>query len=320
MNVLLSMPNDQQSNNYIINALQDLGHEVIYIDHRVHLEECYKIVPIIFKEAKIDLFLCLYLVPNRTYSVDFIQIMKAHYPNIKYCAWLFDVTVGDINAPQNEELIKILKEYDYFFTTVRGQVEEFKDKGINAYFMPEGFDSYTYDFSGKMPYKYDVSFIGQLGHPLIHKERLPLLKKIINKFNNVAIFGQLFQSDKDILLFHKRRPTFNDVEHSKIVAQSKINLCQSGWGDIDGYFSARNYRIMGSGGFCLANHSKGIEDFFEIDKEIATYKSEAECLEKIQYYLVHEEERNKIRLAGQKRVIKDYLFYYRLEELLKIVV
>lgn len=319
MNILLSMPNDHQTNDYIINAIQDLGHEVFFIDHRTYLKECYQIVPQVLSAIKIDLMLCCYLVPGKTYDPDFLQIIKTHYPNVKLCAWLFDTTIDGVLCPENEGLIKIIKEYDYFFTTVRGQVEEFKTKGVNAYFLPEGYSPYSHDLSSKLSYKYDVSFIGQVGHPLVHQDRLELLEAITKKFSNSIIYGPIFTQSVSILQFHKKRPTFNDVEHSKIVAQSKINICHSGWGFIDGYFSARNYKVMGSGGFCLANYSLGIEDFFEVGKELDVYKTKEDCLSKIEHYLNNDSEREKIRLLGQDKVLNNYTFNHSLIKIFAVI-
>ncbi|KKM77022.1 hypothetical protein LCGC14_1374300, partial [marine sediment metagenome] len=80
--------------------------------------------------------------------------------------------------------------------------------------------------------------------------------------------------------------------------------------------SARDYRIMGAGGFLLTNHVDGIEDWFEIGKMCDTYRSPEECLTKIKYYLEHEDERKTIAAYGQKVVHEKHKFSDRLREVI----
>ncbi len=315
MNILLSMPNDRQSNNYIINALQDLGHQVFFCDHRRFLKECVEGVPDMLYHAKIDMMIVLYLVPNETYSAEYICNLKTRFPQITYVSWIFDTTIGGKYCDENEDFINIIKEYDYFFTVVPEHATSLRNKGVSAFFIPEGFDPYTLDLTQMIEPIYDVSFIGQVGHPGVHQSRLPLLKKIISKHDKTIVYGPIYCDDRDVILHSARRSTFNDVEHSRIVAQSKINIGHSGWPHLYGYFSARNYRIMGSGGFLLANHSKGIEDFFELDKEIVVYDTFQDCLEKIDYYLNHEDERKAIAMAGKKKVFNNHLFSHSIQKI-----
>ena len=316
------MPADGQSNDYIVNALQDLGHEVFYCDHRRFLEKCYEVVPAIMKLANIDLMLVLYLVENKTYSKEYIDILKAKFPNVKYAAWIFDTTINGQYCDESDSFVDLMKRYDYFFTVCRGQVESFKKQDVNAYFLPEGFSPYMRNlnflsYSSKK--KYDITFIGQIGSKTVHQERMPLLKSIIDFYSNTRIWGALFDNETEILKHHAQRPTFNDIEHSRIVAESRINLGHSGWSHIDGYFSARNYRIMGTGGFLLANHSKNVEEFFEPDVEAVFYKDNQECLDKIKYYLKNESEREAISKKGILKVLQKHTFNHRLEEMIKII-
>jgi len=68
MKIFLSMPNDGQSNNYIINALQDLKYDVFFFDHRHFLEQCRKTVLELLKREKPEYMMVLYLVDGGTYT------------------------------------------------------------------------------------------------------------------------------------------------------------------------------------------------------------------------------------------------------------
>lgn len=60
--------------------------------------------------------------------------------------------------------------------------------------------------------------------------------------------------------------------------------------------------IMACGGFLLTNWQPELEEYFVEGVEFAVFDSMDECVEKVHYYLTHEEERRKIAQAGQKKV------------------
>lgn len=92
---------------------------------------------------------------------------------------------------------------------------------------------------------------------------------------------------------------------------SKINLNFSGTGNRKG-LKARVPLVCLSGGFLLTEYVPGIENFFEIDKEIVCFKNAEEMVEKITYYLSHAEERRAIARAGWKRATNEYSPYHML--------
>jgi len=226
MNFLLSMPNDGQSNNYIINALHDLGHNVFFVDHRARYEECLEHVPNFLMHEKIDIMLVLFFANGRTYDKEYLNMLKARFPQVAYVSWIFDATIDGEYCDENKRFVNLMKSYDFFFTVARGQVESFREQGVKAYHAPEGACPYTISMKG-MEQIYDVSFIGQVGQSNVHAERMPLLKAVGNRYDKLKIFGPLFTQDPEIMKYHSRRPTFNDVEHSRVVAQSKINIAHS---------------------------------------------------------------------------------------------
>ena len=320
MNVLLSMPEDGTSNNYIINALHDLGHEVFFINHRINLKKAQELVPLFIEHNKIDLFLCLHLNPGSTYNSDYIKTIQARYPRIKYVAWFFDTIMEYKSPPEHKTFVDIIKSYDYFFTQVKGHVYEFRNRGVNAFFCPEGFDKYIPMYKDSVK-KYDVSFVGQIGSSILHQEREALLEKVISVFDNTIIYGAVYGEGKseELIKHHAKQSTLNDVHLSRVISKSKINLGFMAWPDLENGWSARLYRTMGLGGFFLTRNSKGLGDCFEIGKELDVYETDGECIEKIKYYLEHEEEREAIAKAGRERILKDYLFTHSLKRMMRVI-
>jgi spore maturation protein CgeB len=58
----------------------------------------------------------------------------------------------------------------------------------------------------------------------------------------------------------------------------------------------------------LSDSQQYLGQIFEIGKEIVAYRGENELIEKLNYYLEHDDERKKIALNGYRRVLRDYRF------------
>ena len=81
----------------------------------------------------------------------------------------------------------------------------------------------------------------------------------------------------------------------------------------------RIYDILGAGGFCLTNFQAELPMFFENEKHLVWYYSNEDLYEKVNYYLKHENERERIATAGCE-FVKEYCGYEkRIEEMLKLV-
>ncbi len=324
MNILLSMPNDNQSNNYIINALQDLNDNIIYLDHRFRLDEAIKYVPEILSSGKIQMMLVLYLVNGKTYPSEFIEELKTKYPNVKYCSWVFDITMNNEYAYENKDFLNLVKNYDYFFTVDKEHIDNFKKNKVNAFWAREGMCPYSHfpisslSEEGKEIEDIDVCFMGQVSENSPHKGRTELIKEIVYNFPNTKIFGYPWQVGQELIPYHMGRYTFNDIEHNKVVNRAKINLGHSGWPEISEYVSARNYRICGAGGFLLTNETKDCDKIYT-SEEVATYKNTEDCLSKIDYYLKHGKERKIMAEKAREKTILYYSFTKSLEKIKNIV-
>jgi len=89
-----------------------------------------------------------------------------------------------------------------------------------------------------------------------------------------------------------------------------------------GQFSVGNYRLFdlpANGVMQICDGGDYLNDFFKVGKEIETYNSKEELLDKIKYYLKNDDARNRIALAGFKRVLQDHTMGHRLNELSKIL-
>ena len=103
-----------------------------------------------------------------------------------------------------------------------------------------------------------------------------------------------------------------------VYACSRINLNISLKG-IEGGTPQRVMDIIAAGGFILTNYCAETAELFEEDKEIVMFRSPEELMEKADYYLSHDEEREKIVRAGYEKVLNCYTYEKKLKRLMEWV-
>ena len=96
-----------------------------------------------------------------------------------------------------------------------------------------------------------------------------------------------------------------------VYKNSKINLNIT-LRSIGSGIPLRVFDIMGCGGFLLTNYQADMFEFFEPDKDFVYYTDYDNLLAKVEYYLVHEEERNEIARNGYEKVRKNHTYQHRL--------
>jgi len=286
---------DAQTGLYVKEGFEELGHKVVAIND-----------PRVFPGPEQILILA------EEYKPDFIFIAKdPRYNNIieeltkKFIVAMWNV---DVRYDINDFLSTCGPLYKYCqlkFTIEKGNLEKYKKAGIeNIYWLSEGISPKWHTktpctMDDMLKYVSEISFTGNiLG---LQEGRQELINKL-----------------KELPGFKHFNGIFN-LEHNKLCQISKINIGHSGWPKVELSMSARDYRIMGAGGFLLTNHVEGIENWFEVGKMCDTYKSPEECVEKIKYYLENYELRKQIAEYGYRAVQEKHKFSDRLKEIVEHV-
>lgn len=84
-----------------------------------------------------------------------------------------------------------------------------------------------------------------------------------------------------------------------------------------GPYSVGNYRLFdlaGNGVMQISDGGEYLNDFFKIGEEIVGYEDADDLIEKVGYYLEHDEERKEIAVNGYRRVMKDHRIGQRLRQ------
>jgi len=145
----------------------------------------------------------------------------------------------------------------------------------------------------------DVSFAG-----LNYIGRKEIMKYLEDKGIHVECFGHGWENGR-----------ISWEEMIRVFNRSRINLnfTTTNYGPVK-QIKARNFDVPGSGGFLLTEYAPALEEYYEPGKEVAVFRDREELVEMIDYYLLHDKEREAIADAGYKRTMKEHTYTQRLED------
>lgn len=127
--------------------------------------------------------------------------------------------------------------------------------------------------------------------------------------SNLQKYPLLKKHHRGTVDYHKQMPLV--FAHSKVNLNITLRSIHSG-------IPLRVLDIMACGGFVLTNWQPEIAECFKDGQEVVTFGSMEECLDRIGYYLEHEEERKAIAAAGQQKVRELFSYEKGLERLFDV--
>jgi spore maturation protein CgeB len=138
----------------------------------------------------------------------------------------------------------------------------------------------------------------------------------------VSLMDRLRRSGTEISCFGPGWPggTLESGRMAEVFGRSRINInfSRSIVGNVL-QEKGRNYEVCAAGGFLLTEYFPGIEDCFEVGKEVAVFRNEEELAAQIRHYLAHEDERKAISEAGRLRVLRDHTSSQHIGRVLEFV-
>lgn len=286
------------SENHHVKTLESLGHEVIKLQEgKVDGNE------IVRQALASNLFVVVHthgwVTPILPLS-DVLRLLKGKVTTLTYH---LDLWFG-IERQKDLETDDFYKLIDHFFCTDKLMADWFNDNTkVKGHFLPAGVyheETYLVD----LPKTNDVIFVGSKSYHQEWKWRPQLIDWLSQTY------GDKFKHYGNDGLGVVRGDELN-----RLYASTKIvvgdTLCLNF--NYPYYLSDRVFETTGRGGFLLMPYIKGIEDLFEVGKEIITFKfgDFKDLKKKIDYYLEHDEDREKIRIAGFERTKKDHTYKNR---------
>ncbi len=204
----------------------------------------------------------------------------------------------------------IYKYIGHFFTVDSRMADWFNTKTkVKGHYIPAGVfgEEVTYSPS---KIEHDVIFVGSRKY---HPE-WQYRPKLINWLEST--YKDKFEHYGNGGVKSVRGQELNDLYASTKVVVGDT-LCINF--DYPDYWSDRIYETLGRGGFLIHPYIPGIEKEFT-DKEHVVfyeYNNFDQLKELIDYYLTHDDEREKIRLAGNELVKNNYTYKHRWKSILE---
>jgi len=214
------------------------------------------------------------------------------------------VFFGDIFAHFNSSYKYFCQSIDCALVDESVELGRFKLYGVDAIFVP-----YAYDVPPLEKYQFnnfrkdiDVSFIGRQDR-VGRREYISFLKDKCD----ISLYG-----------VGTVNGPVSDTEMDKIFRRSKINLNFTGV-QVDQPFShaeeidltvrsakGRCQEVALRGGFVMTEVAPEIDILFNLGKEVEFFDNKSELIEKIDYYLEHEDIANEIAWNGYIRAHENY--------------
>lgn len=100
-----------------------------------------------------------------------------------------------------------------------------------------------------------------------------------------------------------------------VFKQSRINLNIT-LRSIKSGIPLRCFDILGSGGFLLSNYQSDFSDILVPEEDFVFYESQQDLLQKVDYYLAHDREREEIARNGYSKIASNHTYRHRVRQLL----
>jgi hypothetical protein len=225
----------------------------------------------------------------------------------KYCPLIINWT-GDARRPIPLWYKEYGKLFDITLFSNETDVTEMKMLNFSSDFWNIGFEVQLYQPLGTKLLKHDIVFLGNNYNnvfPLsgLRKDMVTILKLKYRK--QFGIYGSGWENADGYA---------DENTESCLYRGSKMAISLSHY-DLDRYFSDRMLRIMGCSTLCLAKWYPGIEKDFIDGFHLVVWKNIPELIEKIDYFLLHDDEARKISRQGCILVHEYHNWNFRLNEL-----
>jgi spore maturation protein CgeB len=257
--------------------------------------------------------------PNFTFYIQGRYILPETLEETRKYGLNFAYMNDDMFNPRNQTFtfFEGIKRMDCILTTKSYNVPEFHAVGASlAIYIPYAYDPKIHypaepRSEERIYYEGDVAFIGTF-----RAERADFLARVAGckdefKFN---LWGGGWNKMGRPIYWHKRL-LWRELQSclrggelwcadmGKAIQLNKICLGLLYRANRD-LHTSRSFEIPACGGFMLAERTDEHRMYFEEDKEAVYFSSFEEMIDKIRYYLAHEEERRRIADAGYRRCLR----------------
>ena len=296
-------------------SFEKLGHEVVpfYYDKYLSNNLLQLQLDVRAKADEVKPDLIFFILFRDQFSKETLLYLKEKYKTINFFGddtWRFD-NFTSIFAPL----------FTYSVTTDKFSIPKYHAIGVKNVISSQWAAIDDERSITPLTYKHDVSFIG--GN---NTYRNWFVKQLAKSGIKVQCYGHGWPNG-----------SLSNDEMIKLFASSKINLNLSNSSNFDiryvfshpknlahtlrnkknaSQIKARNFEINYYAGFQLADYTAGLEDYYDIGKDLACYNSFEEAILLCKYYLANERDREAIRDRGMIKAREFYTYQAQLKKVL----
>jgi spore maturation protein CgeB len=222
---------------------------------------------------------------------------------IKISVFNPDNPFNKVHASSNFIIKESIPYYDSYFIwskEICKKINQLYNKE-NGVYLPFAVDKELINFQpdfNLMDYSYELSFIANAD-----KERINQIKKLISNDESIKKMLVIFGSGWEVLKNIKKHGIINNQNYFNTIFRSKINLNFLRAQNKGGH-NMRTFEIPACGGFMLHEYSEEAMVLFKADEQAVYFSSIDECIDKIKFYLKHDDIRKKIAKSGYMQAIK----------------
>lgn len=305
---------------YYKTGFEKNGHSVIPFDPKTEKDSKHKVFEIV-KEIRPDFILH---TKDELPAEVFGELMKF----TKVVQWYPDPVIPDWLPPY-------VKACHIFLTMSEGLVDEFKKINPLTFWLSQAFEPSFFkikevSLEDIKTFSADVTFVGNIGSKPQYRRRIISLNSVAKMAGKDGLRFKWWGPPVSIspstifLIYGSIGRAYGGKfvwgeDYAKVAKLSKIFLAFDSMPHIRKSMSARMYTAVGCGAFYMCQYVEGIEEVLIPDKEIITFSSDEEMIDKIRFFLPKDDLREKIANAGQQRVLKEHTYEIRMRQMCELI-
>ena len=315
---------------HVVDSLKFLGHDIFHIDISDVIKIPYRYTYLIQKislklDAKIfqriarliidqspDLVICTY----RNINPVLVKILKAELPKAKVVQLNPDAitTFGDQQI--------FASPYDAYFTK-DPFIQDFmlNKMGLNTFYLPEAFNHRIH----KTPVIEDrIAHEHKVGSDVVafgtmYPYRANVLKNLIEKGVKLDLYGTAdFRFPTSAIQSRFKNEYITGDRKAEVLHGAKIVFNNFHYAEVQ-CVNVKFFEIMGVGAFQICDYKEVIKDLSNVPTDAFTFRSAAEAVELVNYYLDKPEERHRIANQQLEYFHKNHTYDIRMQEMLNII-
>ncbi|HEY5293656.1 MAG TPA: glycosyltransferase [Burkholderiales bacterium] len=291
-------------------ALRNLGHQVIFFEsfnrssYRDFADLNRKFLEKVQAE-KPDIILCVLLLGY--------EIWLETFELVRQCCNAVIINWSTDDSWKYEQLSKLVAPaFDIYATTYPEAIAK-SQRGGHSNFVLTQWAASAASLAKPLPAgecRYPVSFVGSC-----YGNRRKWISALEQRGIDVACFGHGWNNGP-----------VRSEEIPKIMRESVISLNFGDSGVVmrglvpvrSRQIKARVFEAPGAGGFLMTESAENLDRFYRVGEEIVVFEGVSDLADKINYFLGHPEERDRIAMAGHVRTRNEHTYAVRFGHLLEI--